>query len=319
MTPASPATPRRVALVVPVFNEEPVLPELFARLDGVRASEPGVEWACIFVNDGSRDRSAEMIAARAESDRAMELVDLSRNFGHQAALMAGIARAGELGVDAVVTMDADLQDPPELIPELIAKWRDGAAVVLAVRRSREERGLRRAGFDLFHRLFNRFSDFPIVANTGTFGLMNAEALEALVALPERHRFFPGLRGWVGFPTAQIFYDRKDRAAGTPAQTLRRLVTYAFDGMLSFSYLPLRMLTYVGLAVSGFGFALGTFFIVRRLLGIEIAFTGFTTLVTLTLFLGGIQLVGIGVIGEYLARVYDEVKKRPLYIVRRRKP
>ncbi len=319
MTPATPGAQRRVALVIPVFNEGPVLPELLARLGAVRRAESGIAWSCIFVNDGSRDRTGELLAGHAAQDPSTEVVELSRNFGHQAALMAGVTRAHELGVDAMVTMDADLQDPPELIPELLTKWREGACVVLAVRRSRQDRGLRRAGFDLFHRLFNRLSDFPIVSNTGTFGLLDSEALDALVALPERHRFFPGLRAWVGYPTAEIVYDRKNRAAGTPAQTFKRLVSYAFDGMLSFSYLPLRMLTYVGMLVSGFGFALGTFFITRRLLGIEIAFTGFTTLVTLTLFLGGIQLVGIGVIGEYLARVYDEVKQRPLYFVRRKKP
>ncbi len=308
----------RIAVVVPVFNEEAVLPELFARLEAVFAGLPDIAWHVILADDGSRDRSAQLIAARAQMDGRYELVSLSRNFGHQPALMAGIARAAEEGPDAVITMDADLQDPPELIPELVASWRGGAEVVLAVRRSRKDEGLRRVGFDLFHKAFNRLSDFRITSNTGTFGLMAGEAVAALVALPERHRFFPGLRAWVGFREAEVLYDRKERAAGTPGQTLRRLVKYAMDGVLGFSYLPLRLLIYGGISFCIFGILLGAFFVVRRLMGIEVAFTGFTTLVTLLLVIGGAQLIGIGILGEYLARVYDEVKQRPLYVLRRGK-
>jgi glycosyltransferase involved in cell wall biosynthesis len=216
----------------------------------------------------------------------------------------------------VVTLDADLQDPPELIPELVAKWRAGAEVILAVRRSRQETGLRRIGMDLFHRLYGAVADLRVDANTGTFSLLDRVAASAVCELPERNRFFPGLRSWVGFKTDQVFYDRQERAAGQPQQTLLRLLRYALDGVFSFSYLPLRLLTYTGMFVSAAGFVIGCFFVIRRLLGIEIAQTGFTTLVTLVLFLGGVQLIGIGVLGEYLARVYDEVKQRPPYIVRR---
>ncbi len=308
----------RIAIVVPVFNEEAVLPELFARLEAVFAGLPEIAWRVVLADDGSRDRSALLIATHAEADGRYELVSLSRNFGHQPALMAGIARAAQESPDAVITMDADLQDPPELIPELVAAWRAGAEVVLAVRRSRKDEGLRRVGFDLFHKAFNRLSDFRIVSNTGTFGLMTCEAVEALVALPERHRFFPGLRAWVGFREAEVPYDRNERAAGTPGQTLRRLVRYAMDGVLGFSYLPLRLLIYGGVSFCIFGLLLAVFFVVRRLMGIEVAFTGFTTLVTLLLIIGGAQLIGIGILGEYLARVYDEVKQRPLYVLRRGK-
>jgi polyisoprenyl-phosphate glycosyltransferase len=212
-------------------------------------------------------------------------------------------------------MDADLQDPPEVIPDLVAAWRNGAEVVRAVRRSRQETGVRRMGFDLFHAIFGRLTDMPIESNTGTFGLLGRPALEAFVQLPERHRFFPGLRTWIGFATADVPYDRQERAAGDPKQTFRRLVRYAVDGFFRFSYLPLRFLTYTGMLVSGLGFALGLFFVVKRLLGIETATTGFTTLVSLVTFLGGIQLIGIGVLGEYLGRVYDEVKQRPIYLVK----
>lgn len=304
-----------VTLVIPVFNEEEVLPELLSRLRALSAAEPQVRWRFVFVNDGSRDRSLDVLRTAAASDERIEVIELSRNFGHQAALAAGLAEAA--GADAVITLDADLQDPPELIPELLQAWRAGAEVVLAVRRSRQETGLRRIGFDLFHRVFRQLSDFPITTNTGTFGLLDRMAVEAFNRLPERHRFFPGLRAWVGFQTASVVYDRKERAAGQPAQTFRRLVSYALDGLFSFSYLPLRVLTYFGLFTAGIGFTLGLFFAVRRLLGVEIAQLGFTTLVILVVFIGGVQLIGIGVLGEYLGRIYDEVKQRPLYVVKRR--
>lgn len=308
----------RIAVVIPVFNEEPVLSELFLRLEAVFSARAEHEWLAILVDDGSRDASASLISARGCIDPRFQLLSLSRNFGHQAALLAGMDEARKRDVNAVITIDADLQDPPELIPQLLDGHLAGAEVVLAVRRSREDRGLRRLGFDLFHRFFNSLTDFEIVSNTGTFGLLGRDALAALSALPERHRFFPGIRAWVGFQTAEVLYDRKDRAAGKPAQTLGRLARYALDGIFSFSYLPLRLMTYVGLCCAGLGGVLAVFFIARRLAGIEIAFTGFTTLVTLTLCLGGIQLIGIGIIGEYLARVYDEVKQRPLYIVNKKR-
>lgn len=303
-----------VAVVIPVFNEQEVLPTLLARLIAVFDAAPQVQWTAWFVDDGSRDSSARLIEAASRRDPRLRGVMLSRNFGHQAALTAGIAQAS--GADAVITMDADLQDPPELIPELVAAWQGGAEIVLAVRRSRQERGLRRLGFDLFHRVFQRLTDQPVEANTGTFGLLAKPAVEAFAQLPEQHRFFPGLRAWVGFTQVAVHYDRQERAAGTPAQTLRRLVRYALDGIFSFSRLPLRLLTYSGLIIALVGFGIGLFFALRRILGVEVAPTGFTTLVTLVLFLGGIQLIGIGVIGEYLGRVYDEVKRRPQYIVRR---
>jgi glycosyltransferase involved in cell wall biosynthesis len=302
-----------LAIVIPVFNEEQVLPELFSRLEALFAGSTDCEWRAVFVNDGSRDSTAAMVRAQGAKDGRFELVELSRNFGFQAALAAGLSHAA--GADAAVTMDADLQDPPEVIPAMVAAWRSGADVVRAVRRSRQETGVRRVGFDLFHAVFGRLTDTPVESNTGTFGLLGRPALEAFGRLPERHRFFPGLRAWIGFPTADVAYDRQERAAGRPKQTFARLVRYAVDGFFSFSYLPLRVLTYTGVFVSGLGFALGLFFVVKRLLGIETAMTGFTTLITVVTFLGGIQLIGIGVLGEYLGRVYDEVKQRPIYLVR----
>jgi len=310
---SDPSLPPVIAVVSPVFNEEAVLPELFRRLSALRATRPECVWRFILVDDGSSDQSAAMIRDQSSKAPSYELVQLSRNFGFQAALMAGLERAGE--ASAIVTMDADLQDPPELIGEMIDKWREGAEVVLAVRQSRRETGLRRVGFELFHRIFIRLMDHPMEANTGTFGLLDRVALAALLNLPERHRFFPALRSWIGFRTAHVHYDREERFAGQPGQTFRRLVRYALDGIFSFSYLPLRCMTYLGMLVASTGFAVGVFFVMRRILGQEIAFTGFTTLVCLLLFLGGIQLLAIGILGEYLGRIYDEVKKRPHYIAR----
>ncbi len=309
----TPSSPPVIALVIPVFNEEAVLPELIARLTALFDAQPGCTWRAVLVDDGSRDRSVALVRAQAAKDARFELVELTRNFGFQAALAAGLAHVVDAA--AVVTMDADLQDPPELIPQLVAAWQGGAEIVRAVRRSRAERGLRRAGFDLFHAVFGQLIDYPIEANTGTFGLIGSHALGAFRQLPERHRFFPGLRAWIGFPTADVLYDRQERAAGQPQQSFGRLARYALDGLFSFSYLPLRVLTYAGLFISGLGFALALFFIVRRLLGIEIAQTGFTTLITIVTFLGGVQLIGIGVLGEYLGRIYDEVKQRPIYLAK----
>jgi glycosyltransferase involved in cell wall biosynthesis len=267
----------------------------------------------VLVDDGSRDDSAALIRAQAARDKRFELVELSRNFGFQAALAAGLANARN--ADAVVTMDADLQDPPEMIPALVAAWRDGAEVVRATRRTRADTGLRRAGFDLFHTILGRLSDYPIEPNSGTFGVLGRAAVDAFNQLPERNRFFPGLRAWIGFRTADVPYDRQERAAGKPQQTFRRLVRYGLDGVFSFSQLPLRLLTYSGIVIGLMGFGLGIYYVVKRLVKIETAPTGFTTLAALVLFLGGVQLIAIGVLGEYLGRIYDEVKQRPVYLIK----
>lgn len=308
-------SPRLIAVVVPVFNEEAVLPELIKRLSAVFDACPGYEWAAILVDDGSRDRSSSIVLAAGERDKRFQLVQLSRNFGFQSALTAGLVAAANAA--AVITMDADLQDPPELIPALVAAWESGAEVVRATRRSRAETGLRRISMDIFHACYGRLTDYPIEPNSGTFGLLGHEALTAFNQLPERNRFFPGLRAWIGFTRVDVAYDRQLRAAGAPQQTFRKLVRYALDGLFSFSHLPLRLLTYFGLIVATAGFLLGVFYAARRILGVETAATGFTTLVTLLLFLGGIQLIGIGVLGEYLGRVYDEVKRRPNFIVKKK--
>ena len=300
--------------MIPIYNEEENLEELFRRLTDACSTLEGVDWRVIYVNDGSADRSLEMMIDHCQRDGRFTVVELSRNFGHQAAIAAGIKSAEG---DAVIFMDGDLQDPPELIPGLLASWKNGNQVVRAERRSRKERGLRGLGFTLFHKFFAWVSDFPVHSQSGIFGLVDKQALEELKRFTEKNRFFPGLRSWVGFEQGVVCYDREERAAGEPKQSMKRLIKYALDAIFSFSYKPLRLMTGIGVIISASGFALACFFIVRRLMGIEIAQTGFTTLVTLVLFIGGVQLIAIGILGEYLARIYDEVKQRPLFIVKKR--
>lgn len=313
-TAAGDGRPATLAIVIPVYNEEDILPELFERLAGACNPIADLDWRVVFVDDGSHDRSAAMIHEQHAKDERFLLIELSRNFGHQAAITAGLEQAAQIA-DAVVIMDADMQDPPELVAELVEAWRDGGKVILAQRKSRQERGLRRMGFNLFHKFFGWLSDFPIPPDTGVFGLMDKAAVNELVQLTERNRFIPGLRSWIGFEQRTIYYDRQDRVAGAPKQTLGKLIRYAMDGVFSFSYKPLRLLTWLGTIVAALGFATATFFIIKRLSGIEEAFTGFTTLITMMMFLGGVQLIAIGLLGEYLGRIYDEVKNRPLYIVK----
>jgi len=304
---------QRLDVVIPIYNEQDVLPELCARVQAACDGLEDIDWRVIFVNDGSADDTLKMLLERRKSQPRFTVVDLSRNFGHQAAISAGLA---QVDADAVIIIDGDLQDPPELFADLVDEWRKGTQVVLAVRRSRQETGLRRLGFDAFHVFFQWISDFPFDAQTGVFGLLDRRAVRELNLLSERNRFIPGLRAWIGFKQGKVFYDRMERAAGQPKQTLTRLMRYAADGIFSFSYKPLRLMTTLGVCISTVGFLLALLFVFKRLLGIETAETGFTTLVTLILFLGGIQLIAIGLLGEYLGRVYDESKQRPLYIIER---
>jgi len=304
----------KLDIVIPIYNEQENLRELNRRLQEVCDDLVDITCQIIYVNDGSRDNSMEIMLEQCERDSRFTIIDLSRNFGHQAAISAGLAHADG---DAVVFMDGDLQDPPEVIPDLLACWREGSQVVRAQRRSRKDRGLRRLGFEVFHRIFSWISDFPIPPQTGIFGFLDRQAVEELKRFNEKNRFFPGLRSWVGFSQGVVYYDREERAAGEPKQSFRRLARYALDAVFSFSYKPLRIMTGVGILISTSGFLLACFFVIRRLAGVEIAQTGFTTLVTLVLFLGGVQIIAIGLLGEYLARIYDEVKQRPLYIVKDR--
>jgi dolichol-phosphate mannosyltransferase len=317
MTPASHASETAtLAIVVPIYNESAGLDELFRRLQAVLDRLRDLDCRVIYVNDGSTDESLEIMLAQRRRDPRFRVIDLSRNFGQQAALAAGLANSA---ADATVVMDGDLQDPPELIPEMVESWRAGAEVVRAQRRTRQERGPRRWLLDLFHPFLGWLADFPIPAHVGVYGLLDRKALDEVNRLGERNRFLPGLRAWVGFEQRVVYYDRGARAAGLPKQNFGRLLQYALNGIFSFSYKPLRLMVFAGSTICVTGFVLASRFVIRRLAGVEQAQMGFTTLVTLVLFLGGVQLVSIGLLGEYLARIYDEVKARPLFIVRRRFP
>lgn len=310
---ADPGARPTLSVVIPLHDEEAVLPLLYRRLTDALASTPVTSYEIVFVNDGSRDGTLALLRALVAEDPRLVVLDLSRNFGHQPAVMAGIEAArGE----AVVLMDGDLQDPPELIPELVAAWHRGYDKVLARRRSRQDPGLRGVMLRLFHRVFGRLSDFPIDSDTGIFGLLSRRATDELLRLQERNRFLPGLRSWIGFAQTEVLYDREARAAGEPKQTFRRLLRYASDAIFSFSYKPLRLSWLLGLVVSAFCFLYAAVLVVLRLLQINVVL-GFTTPTVAILFVGGVQLIMIGVLGEYLGRIYDEVKRRPHYIVRER--
>lgn len=304
----------KLAVVIPLYNEQDNLPELFRRLGAVFKQIEGAQWQVICVDDGSSDASVKLILEQHRADPRFTLVQLSRNFGPYPALSAGLAHAD---ADAVITIDGDLQDPPEVIPDLVASWKDGGQVILAARRSHQDRGIRRIGAEAFHKIFGALNDFHVPANTGIFGLLDRQALEEFNRLPERNRYVPGLRYWIGFDRRVVYYDRLDRAHGAPKQSLARLIHLALDSIFSFSYKPLRLMTVAGVCISSVGFLIAVMYMARRLLGYETAPLGFTTLVTLIAFLGGIQLIAIGLLGQYLGRIYDEVKQRPLYVVKER--
>ena len=299
-----------LSVVVPVFNEEANLPELFRRLREVlEALLPS--WELVLVDDGSRDRSWDLIRELAAADARVRGIRLSRNFGHQMALAAGLDTAR--GVAAVI-MDADLQDPPELIPELVARWREGFEVVYAVRTRRSGDGaFKRFTAAAFYRLLRRITRVDIPLDTGDFRLMGRSALDAFRRLPERHRFTRGLVSWLGFQQVGVPYAREARHGGETGYPLRKMVALAVDAITSFSHVPLQMATVLGFGVSAFAFAYILVVIVLKLAGVS--WPGYTSLMAAILFLGGVQLVMIGLLGEYLGRVYDEVKRRPLYLVR----
>ncbi|HZN67229.1 MAG TPA: glycosyltransferase family 2 protein [Tepidisphaeraceae bacterium] len=303
-----------VSAVVPVFNEQENLPELHRRL-AAALEATGHDWEVVFVDDGSADDTPAIIRRFHREDGRFKLIELSRNFGHQPAITAGIHHATG---DCVVLIDGDLQDPPEVIPQMVAKWEDGYHVVLGERRSRADAaGLRGLGFRLFYPVLHRLSDLPQGPDAGVFGLMDRAVVDEFNKLPERNRFIPGLRSWLGFKQTGVPYDRNDRAAGKPKQTLRRLIHYAMDGIFSFSYKPLRAATYLGLAASTVSFLLAMFYFVTFFAFHKQAGSGFTTIILCVLFLGGVQLICVGILGEYVGRIYEEIKQRPLYVVKDR--
>jgi len=302
----------KLSVVIPIFNEADTLPTLCQRLTDV-LKDRDFDFEIVFVNDGSADDSSAIIQQWIKREHRVCLLELSRNFGHQAAITAGLKEAtGE----AVVVMDGDGQDPVEFIPEMLAAWKQGAKVVIAERISRKETLARRALFCLFYKLFAFLSDPPLQVNSGVFGLMDRIVVDHLLALPEHNRFIPGLRNWIGFETVRLSYARGERLGGEPKQSLKRLIKYGSDAVFSFSYKPLHLSLYAGLMISALAFLYGGYLLALRLLNINVV-SGFTTVAVAVFFFSGVILISNGLIGEYLSRVYDEVKRRPLYIPSRK--
>ena len=303
-------SPPVLSVVIPVYNEEKVLPELCRRLYQTM-SAIGKPWEVIFVNDGSQDRSSEVLRAIPPGDGQVKIVEFSRNFGHQAAITAGIDCARG---DAVVVMDSDLQDPPEILSQMVERWGQGVEVVYAVRKRRKESWFKRACYYLFYRLIRILSTMDIPLDAGDFCLMDRCVADQLRRLSEHGRFVRGLRAWVGFRQEPLEYERSARFAGESKYTGHKLFRLALDGIFSFSYAPLRLATFIGLIVSLAAFVEGGRIIYLKLF-VGQFIHGLAALSVFVLFLGGIELLFLGLVGEYVGRVYEEVKGRPTYIVK----
>ena len=300
---------KTVSIVIPVFNEQDVFPQLIERLgSALKSLKPGIE--IIFVNDGSTDHSRSLINAAAQNDESICGIHLSRNFGHQSAVSAGLAHTTG---DIVVVMDADLQDPPELICEMVARIEAGDDVVYAVRRTRQEGALKVACYKIFYRILKYVSNLDIPLDSGDFAAMDRRVVNIINDMPEYNRFIRGIRSYAGFKQSAIYYDRDSRAAGEPKYNFFGLLKLAGDGVFAFSEYPLRLASFAGAVVALFSFIGGVSLLFWRLFS-EQQLPGFATLAVSIFFLGGVQLICIGVLGEYVGRIYNEVKKRPTYIV-----
>lgn len=299
-----------ISIIVPMYNESEGLDAFFRRvipiLNGITQ-----HWEIIGVNDGSKDDTFARLKAYALSEPRIAVLSLSRNFGKEAALSAGIDHARGA---AVIPIDADMQDPPELITEMVAKWKEGFKVVLATRRNREgDNWLKRVTALGYYRLMNHLTRIDIPYNTGDFRLMDRQVVEVVKRLPERSRFMKGLFAWVGFSSTQIFFDRPTRAYGQGKQSYFKLWHLAKDGIFAFTTMPLQLTTYTGILISVISFGWAAFYIFRTLLfGVDVP--GYASIMVTILCMGGIQLVCIGIIGEYIGRIYREAKQRPLYVV-----
>lgn len=299
-----------VTIIAPIYNEFESLPELYRRVNETM-SATGETWELILVDDGSRDGSTDRIRQLAGSDEHVKPVIFARNFGHQIAVTAGLDYSRG---DAVVIIDADLQDPPELIPELLEKWREGYQVVYAVRAEREGESLFKLfTAKLFYRLIYRITDVDIPLDTGDFRLIDRKVVDVLNQMRERHRFLRGMASWVGYKQVGVPYKRSARYAGTTKYPLKKMIKFASDAITGFSYFPLQLATYLGFISAGISILAIPVVIALRLAGSQAFFGQATTLIAV-LLLGGVQLISLGILGEYIGRLYDEAKGRPLYIV-----
>lgn len=300
-----------ISLIVPCHNEVENLSALYDRIKAVM-EKTGKSWEMVCVNDGSMDSTLEYLMALQQQDHRIIVIDLSRNFGKEAALTAALDHARG---NCAIPLDADLQDPPELIPELLIKWQEGYDIVNAVRLSRDgESWLKRASAHAFYRIINRMSVVDIPTDTGDFRLLSRPVLDALKMLPERRRFMKGLFAWVGFSTTEVYYHREPRYAGKSTWNYWRLWNFAVEGVTSFSQVPLQLASHLGLAVSVFAFLYAIYLLIGTMVyGNPVK--GYPSMMVTLLFLGGVQLIALGVIGEYLGRIYEETKGRPVYLVR----
>lgn len=301
-----------LSVAVPVFNELESLPELHRRVTEVMSSQ-GDPWELILIDDGSTDGSREWISELAQTDTHVHPVFFARNFGHQIAVTAGLdACRGQ----AIVIMDADLQDPPEVIPELMDKWREGYEVVYAVRAAREgETWFKKITAALFYRMINRITDVDIPLDTGDFRLMDRQVIDVLTSMREKHRFPRAMVAWVGFRQTGVEYERAARFAGETKYPFRKMLRLALNAITGFSYFPLQIATYLGFVSAGVSILAIPLVIILRLVG-NAAFFGQASTLIAVLFLGGVQLISLGILGEYIGRLYDEAKGRPLYIIRK---
>jgi len=297
-----------LSVVVPMFNEEGNVGPLLAEL--VPVLEPLGSYEIVFIDDRSTDRSREVVREAAATNPNVVLVELARNFGHQGALTAGFDQARGR---AVILMDADLQDPPSVLPELVARWREGYEVVYAVREARKEGVLLRASFHVFYRLLARISEVQLPVDSGDFCLMDRRVVDAVRALPEANRFLRGLRGWVGFRQIGVTYERAARLSGETKYSIRGRVRFALDGLLSFSDVPLRIASFAGFLTTAAALVYLAVAVVAKVVGGEVV-KGWTSIIFVQLAVGGIQLMMLGVIGEYVSRVYLETKRRPPYVI-----
>ncbi len=299
------------SVVVPVFNEADSLPAFIARTNAVM-KKLGDTWELIIVDDGSKDHTADLVQQHAAKDKHIRPLLFARNFGHQIAVTAGMDYARG---QAVILIDADLQDPPEMIPELVANWRDGFEVVYAVRRQRKgESFFKRFTAAAFYRLINRITEIDIPLDTGDFRLMDRRVVDVLNSMREHHRFLRGMSAWVGFRQVGVPYDRGPRFAGETHYTIRRMLNLALTAVTGFSFFPLQLATYVGFISAGIALVAMPVVIAFRILGNQ-AFFGQATTLLAVLFFGGAQLISLGILGDYIGRVYDETRGRPLYILR----
>jgi glycosyltransferase involved in cell wall biosynthesis len=308
---SSPETHPTLSLVLPIHNEEEVIPELHRRLQSF-VERVGAKVEVIFVDDGSRDRSLDLLRELALAEPRYRILSFSRNFGHQVAITAGLDYStGE----AVVVMDADLQDPPEVVIDMVAKWREGFDIVYAIRRTREgETRFKLITARWFYRLFALMIPIEVPLDAGDFRLMSRRVVVALSALRETHRFVRGMVAWIGFKQANVFYDRPGRFAGQTKYPLRKMIRFAIDGITSFSILPLRLSTYIGITMSLASLGITSWAIIAKFI-LQRTVTGWTAIVVIVTVLSSVQFLMIGILGEYVGRIYEQVKGRPLYVVR----